>query len=1042
MLRFKSLTAKFIFISSIIVAVLAVYFYVDFRFTHHIKGEAARINIAGRQRVLAMKMMYSAKGMLDPLLPSEENEKLSKAFYSAVNEYEEVLYSLRGGSEKLGIVPLDEHYKDSISQLNALVNLWQKTQKPVLLSIKEFPPERRNEACVKCHAAVRGNLKNVDAFVKSLERNHEKEIENFNALKLSVLGFFLIAMGFIVFYVRQSIINPMWKLKDAAKHIEKGDFDVRVDVKTSDDIGALGSAFNSMAQNLNQLFTEKMQHLQELVVLNEVSTVASQSLTLEVMLDRVLNAILSLESLFLERGGAIFLCDEDKKTLKLIVSRNFSEEHAGLCSTVPYGECLCGLCVEKGEIIVSGDSEEDKRHSRTYPDAKDHGHIILPLKSRDKMLGVLCLYLSAGIKLSDREIEMYKSISDIISVSLQNVISYEKTQQSEARLREAQRIANLGNWEWDIVNNKEVGSEEVYRIFGIDPQKFEGTYEAFMHCVYPDDIEFVKRANHEALFEKKPYNIDFRIILSDGSKRFVHTEAEVTYDDTGNPIKMFGTVQDITERKHAEEGLRQYSKELLALADASNVVLTTTTTYDVICDIAVRNFGLKMAWIGLIEEGSYDVKPVAHAGFEEGYLSSIKITWDDSPTGMGPTGMAIKTNKAQVVNDVAVDPQFALWADEALQRGYRTISAFSLISSEGKVIGALTLYSGEPQFFTKERQKLFYVFANQAATAIENKWLLEGLEQKVKERTAELEDANLRLTALNIEFKLKKEEAEESKLQAEAANKAKSDFLANMSHELRTPLNSVIGFSEVLTEGLAGDITDKQREYIQDIWGSGKHLLRLINDILDLSKIEAGMMELKLDECDINELIQGTMLMFREKAVKHSIKVTADIPDDIGFIIADYMQIKQVLLNLLGNAFKFTDDGGSVTVKARRIQDTGFTIQDTPLSPPLARGEVKRGCVHYESGIVHPDRNFIEISVTDTGIGISQEDQKKLFQPFHQLESTLTKKYEGTGLGLSISKKIVELHGGRIWVESEMGKGSRFSFMIPLRNGSETPGIS
>lgn len=191
-----------------------------------------------------------------------------------------------------------------------------------------------------------------------------------------------------------------------------------------------------------------------------------------------------------------------------------------------------------------------------------------------------------------------------------------------------------------------------------------------------------------------------------------------------------------------------------------------------------------------------------------------------------------------------------------------------------------------------------------------------------------------------------------------------------MSHELRTPLNSVIGFSEVLTEGLAGDITDKQKEYIQDIWGSGKHLLRLINDMLDLSKIEAGMMELDLSEVDIKELIEGTMLMFKEKAIKHKIKFTSNIPDDIGSVTAD-------------------------------------------------------ACVS--------DGNFDKISVADTGIGISPEDQKRLFQPFQQLESTLTKKYEGTGLGLSISKRIVEFHGGRIWAESEEGKGSRFIFVIPVR---------
>ena len=261
----------------------------------------------------------------------------------------------------------------------------------------------------------------------------------------------------------------------------------------------------------------------------------------------------------------------------------------------------------------------------------------------------------------------------------------------------------------------------------------------------------------------------------------------------------------------------------------------------------------------------------------------------------------------------------------------------------------------------------------------------EKLEDKVKERTAELEDANLRLTALNIEFKLKKEEAEESKLQAEAANKAKSDFLANMSHELRTPLNSVIGFSEVLSEGLAGDITDKQREYIQDIWGSGKHLLSLINDILDLSKIEAGMMESELSEFEIKELIQGSILMFKEKAIKHKIKFTSDIPDDIGVVTADAVKIKQVLLNLLGNAFKFTDDGGSVTVKAR-IVNKRDVIARSISDEAISKDEIATPSARNDSL-----GNFVEISVEDTGIGISSEDQKRLFQPFQQLESTLTK---------------------------------------------------
>ena len=668
MFRFRSLTTKFIFISLIMFVILALYFYVDFEFTHHIKGEAARINIAGRQRVLAMKMMYSAKGMLDPLLPSEEKEKLRKAFDSAVNEYEDVLYSLRGGSEKLGLMPIEEHYKDSILQLNVLVDLWQKTQKPVLLSIKELPPERRNEACVKCHAAVRAKLKDVDAFVKSLERNHEKEIEDYNALKFSVLGLLLIAAGFIVFYVRRSIIKPVWKLKDAAKHIEKGDFNVRVDVKTSDDIGMLGSAFNSMAQNLNQLFNENIQHLQELIVLNEIATATSQSLTLEIMLDRVLNAMLSLESLFLERGGAIFLCDEDKKALKLIVSRNFSEEHARLCSTVPYGECLCGLCVEKGEIIISGDSEEDKRHSWTYLDAKDHGHIILPLKSRDKMLGVLCLYLSAGIKLSDREIEMYKSIADIISVSLQNVISYKKTQQSEARLREAQRIAQIGNWDWDIIKNELRWSDEIYRIFGLTPQEFGATYEAFLNAVHPDDRDFVQKSVNKALYEGKSYSIDHGIVLPDGAERVVHEQAEVTFDESGKPIKMVGTVLDITERKLAEDIIRKNNDLLTAISRIESQFIADMDSRTFFDSLLSDLLSLTMSEYGFIGEVIYpengDPYLKTHAITNIAWNDEIRAFFErEAPKGLefrklkSLWGAVITTGKPVISNSPSTGPE-------------------------------------------------------------------------------------------------------------------------------------------------------------------------------------------------------------------------------------------------------------------------------------------------------------------------------------------------------------------------------------------------
>ncbi|MDP2280034.1 MAG: GAF domain-containing protein, partial [Nitrospirota bacterium] len=433
------------------------------------------------------------------------------------------------------------------------------------------------------------------------------------------------------------------------------------------------------------------------------------------------------------------------------------------------------------------------------------------------------------------------------------------------------------------------------------------------------------------------------------------------------------TMAGVIERKRAEEGLKQHSKELLALADASNVILTTTSTsttatlYDAICDVAVRNFGLRMAWLGLIEEENVipaeagiqtpspdliggtikgigfpfsretlesrlhendglkafsgkTVRTAAQCGFEEGYLSSIKITYDDSPTGMGPTGMAIKTKTARVVHDIQTDPAYIPWREQATKRGYRSSMAVPLISTEGKVMGALNFYSSEIGFFTKDRVKLFNVFANQAATAIENRLLIEGLEKKVRERTNEFNDANLRLEVLNIEYKMKKEEAED-------ANRAKSDFLANMSHELRTPLNSIIGFSDMMRDGMAGEINEEQKDYLKDIYESGNHLLKLINDILDLSKVEAGKMELELSEFNLEELIDGSLVMFKEKAMKHNIKVKAEVEEGIGNIIADERKIKQTIFNLLSNAMKFTPDGGSVRVAARRVRSSELGVR-------------------------------------------------------------------------------------------------------------------
>jgi signal transduction histidine kinase len=284
---------------------------------------------------------------------------------------------------------------------------------------------------------------------------------------------------------------------------------------------------------------------------------------------------------------------------------------------------------------------------------------------------------------------------------------------------------------------------------------------------------------------------------------------------------------------------------------------------------------------------------------------------------------------------------------------------------EKRIIGGLVVRRREPGEFSAELVDLLETFAAQSALAIENARLFREIGAKGR--------------------------------QLEAASRHKSEFLANMSHELRTPLNAIIGFSEVLAERMFGEINEKQSEYLQDILTSGRHLLALINDILDLSKVEAGRFELDLDQFHLPTALNNALTLVRERASRRGITLEVAVDAGLGNIIGDERKIRQILLNLLSNAVKFTPEGGRVGVTA-----TGAD-------------------------------GAITISVSDSGIGIAPDDQEAIFEEFRQVRRDDTRKQEGTGLGLTLAKKFVELHGGRIWVTSQLGEGSTFTFTLPAR---------
>jgi signal transduction histidine kinase len=408
-------------------------------------------------------------------------------------------------------------------------------------------------------------------------------------------------------------------------------------------------------------------------------------------------------------------------------------------------------------------------------------------------------------------------------------------------------------------------------------------------------------------------------------------------------------------------------EQLTALGDVGRAVsssLDLDTVLSTIVGRAVELSGTDGGTIFEYDEGAGEFTARATLNIDEGQSALLRET--RLRRGEGAVGQMAVTHQPIQIPDIAAEGAYESRIRGAmLEAGTRSVLAVPLLHEE-QLVGGLVVTRRAPGAFTAEVAGLLRTFATQSALAIQNARLFRELADKSR--------------------------------QLEVASQHKSEFLANMSHELRTPLNAIIGFSEVLTDRMFGELNEKQEEYLKDIYASGTHLLSLINDILDLSKIEAGRMEPDLTDFDLPTALDNALTLVRERAGRRGISLQMKVDNRLGQIQADERKVRQVLLNLLSNAIKFTPEGGQIEVKAA------------------------------------PKDGVVEVSVSDTGVGIAPQDQEKVFEEFRQA-GTADKKAEGTGLGLTLCRKFVELHGGKISVKSQLGVGSTFTFTIPVRHG-------
>ncbi|NJR65848.1 MAG: PAS domain-containing protein [Leptolyngbyaceae cyanobacterium CRU_2_3] len=708
-----------------------------------------------------------------------------------------------------------------------------------------------------------------------------------------------------------------------------------------------------------------------------------------------------------------------------------------------------------------------------------------PIYSGDTVRGVMLFFSRKAYKPDADLLKMMAAIGSQIGQFIQRQKTEEALRQGETLQRMALSAASMGTWDWNIRTGEEHWSTEVESIFGLTSGSFSGNYEEFFQYVHPSDRKQVLRSQRRALREGADYVPEYRIIRPDGSIRWVTVHGKVLHDANGKPIRLSGVTMDITERKQSEAALREREERFSSLlsnisgavyrcayADGWTMEFISEPIQEITgyaADAFIRDQGLTFAEIALVEDEARIQQELNQAIAEQqSYMLEYRIRHaDGSIRWVYEKGQGIFNAKNDLVclDGVIFDITDRKHAEERL----RLLESVVVNTNDSVVIF---------QASQTQPEDLKIVYVNQAFTRMTGYSLDEIIDKPPAifygEKTdlmklMQMQAAIARCEAFNaelikyrqdgsqfwVEFEMvpiayadgtythwisvqrdtsDRKQAEDallkSKEAAEEASRAKSQFLANMSHELRTPLNAIIGYSEILQEdsedlGYADMTAD-----LEKIRGAGKHLLGLINDILDISKIEAGKMDLYLETFELEHVIFEVESTIQPLIKQNHNTLNIICSDNLGSMHADLTKLRQALFNLLSNAAKFTENG-TITLavtRGKRLEEIGNDLDNDLDNDSLV--------AHSSS-----QKDWITFGVTDTGIGMSLEQMSRVFQAFTQADASTTRKYGGTGLGLAISRHFCQMMGGDITVRSEVGNGSTFTICLPveLDNRAESP---